>query len=159
MGEFVNKVTFIRNIIISAIFGLLVPYLLVTYLDPTGYVLNSTMLMTNGAIYVVVYSMFGLFKKETVIRFIIGIAYVLVVVYFYTVGHTIFTLYLPHCGFGYFCIWGTVFGITISFGYIYFITALVVIILKCLNLLRHLVKPPEEESKYKVKALEKMKLR
>ena len=82
MGEFVNKVTFIRNIIISAIFGLLVPYLLVTYLDPTGYVLNSTMLMTNGAIYVVVYSMFGLFKKETVIRFIIGIAYVLVVVYF-----------------------------------------------------------------------------
>lgn len=159
MGELINKVTFIRNIIISSIFGLVVPNLLVTYLDPNQYVLDATMLSVNGTLYVVMYSMFGLFKKDTFIRFIIGWAYILVVVYFNTVGYTIYTLYLPMCNFGYFCLGGNVFGIYLYFGYIFFWTALVMIIIKILNLIRHLVKPPDAENKYKVKALETFGLR
>ena len=159
MGDLINKTTFIRNIIISIIFGLVVPYLLYTYLDPTGYVLNRVTMLTNGVIFIAIYSLFGFFKKETVIRFIIGIVYIGIVVYFYSVGHTIFTIYLPHCGFGHLCLEGTIFEITLNLSYIYIYTGILLITLKALNLLRHLVKPPEIQNKYKTAVLKTMRLR
>lgn len=169
MGELVNWITFIRNVITSLIFGLGIPYLLHTYVDPTGIVLDYNMMITNGIAYVIINSLFGLFRKETLPRFIIGIIYIVIVVYFYTVGYTIYTSYLPCCGFSTICLNGTLAdipavpaeyqGITFAVSYAFVYTGALVIILKSVNLFRHLVKPPEEENKYKVAALKAVKLR
>ena len=50
-------------------------------------------------------------------------------------------------------------GTEFSFGYSYIYTGILVIVLKGVSIFRHLVKPPEETSKYKEAALQKLKLR
>ncbi len=159
MGEYINWVTLFRNLIVSIIFGLVVPYLLIQYVDPTQFLWNQQLMYLNGAIFVGIYTAFGLFKKETIIRFIIGLAYIGVIVYFYTVGGTYITLYLNSCGLGHACYSGEFFGFQITLGYYYLYTVILILILKFLNLLRHLVKPPDLENKYKTAVLKKMKLR
>lgn len=169
MSEYINKVTFIRNIIVSCIFGLLVPYLIYRYLDPNSKLFNYQMGIANGIIYVIIYSLYGLFRKETVARFLIGVALIIAVIYFYTVGYTIYTFYMPHCGFGILCLSGTIpandiiptylQGIVLSLSYNYMYTALIVIGLKSVNLFRHLVKPPDAESNLKIAALKKVGFR
>jgi hypothetical protein len=159
MGEYINFVTLIRNLIISIIFGLLVPYLLITFVDPSEFLWNEQLMYINGIIFVGIYTTFGIFKKETVIRFLIGLGYIGVIVYFYTVGGTYISLYLPSCGFGHACYAGNFFGYEITLGYYFIYTVILILVLKFLNLLRHLVKPPDLESKYKTAVLKKMKLR
>ena len=159
MGDYINVVTTIRNLIVSIIFGVIVPYLLITLVDPTEFLWNEQLMMLNGVIFVAIYTAFGLFKKETVIRFIIGLGYIGVLVYFFTVGGTYVTLYLPSCGFGHACYSGTFYGTTITLGYYYIYTVIIILVLKFLNLFRHLVKPPDLESKYKTTVLKKMKMR
>ena len=159
MGEYINVVTTIRNLIVSIIFGIIIPYLLITYVDPSEFLWNEQLMMTNGVIFVGTYTVFGLFKKETIIRFLIGCGYIGVLIYFYTVGGTFMTLYLPSCGFGHACYQGTFYGTEITMGYYYVYTVILILVLKFLNLLRHLVKPPDLESKYKTAVLKKMKIR
>ena len=109
MGELINGVTFIRNIIISVILGLIIPYVLITYGDPSSIVWGpyAQLLYVNGALFVLMYSLYGLFRKETLLRFIIGCGYLVLVIYFYTVGGTYMSLYLPSCGLGRACYSGT----------------------------------------------------
>jgi len=159
MGEYINMVTFIRNLIISLILGLLIPFLLITYADPSGVVWDGGLMYANGLIFVGIYTAFGLFRKETFLRFLIGLGYIGIIIYFYTVGGTYISLYLPSCGFGRACYSGTFFGYTVSLGYVFLYTVILIIVLKFLSLLRHLVKPPELQNKYKTMALKKMKLR
>ena len=159
MGDYINWVTLFRNLIVSIIFGLVVPYLLLTYVDPTEFVFSEDLMYLNGFIFMGIYTAFGLFKKETIIRFIIGLAYIGVIIYFFTVGGTYITLYLPSCGLGHACYSGVFFGFQITLGYYYLVTVILILILKFLNLLRHLVKPPDLENKYKTAVLKKMKIR
>jgi hypothetical protein len=100
--------------------------------------------MLNGVIMVVVYTCFGIFKKEMVIRFLIGCGWIVTLIYFYTVGSNVFTVYLPNCGFGLFCVDGKINDVKISFEFYYAWFVIVILCLKGLNLLRHLVKPVEE---------------
>lgn len=161
MGEYINGVTFIRNIILSCILGLLIPYILLTYGDPSSIVWGpyAQLMYVNGAIFVAVYSFYGLFRKETLVRFFIGCGYLVILIYFYTVGGTYMSLYLPSCGFGRACYTGTFFGYTITLGYVYLYTIILFLVLKFLNLLRNLVKPLDVDNKYKSAVLKKMKLR
>lgn len=162
MSEYINWVTFIRNLIVSVIFGLLIPFLIYRYIDEyivtIGITINYVLMVINGVIFVVVYTAFGFFRKETMIRFLIGCGYIGVIVYFYTVGYTIFTLYMPHCGFGYLCISGEYEGLVMTIGWSWIYVGIIVIILKAVNLFRHLIKPPDE-SKTKTRILKKVHLR
>ena len=148
MSRWINWVTFFRNLITSLILGFLVPYLLVVNLDPNGILFNIDALIVNGWIFVLVYSSYGFFKKETVIRFFIGCGWIATLVYFYTVGSNVYTSYLPNCGFGLFCVDGELSGVKIVFQFSYAWLIIIVLSLKGLNLFRHLVKPMEKKYDY-----------
>ena len=141
MSDLINWITFFRNLIWSSLVGILVPYLLNFYIDPNELVLNYQMMLTNGLIFVGIYTVFGLFRKETIVRFLIGCGYIGVVIYFFTVGHTIYTLYLPHCGFCQLCLDGGLEGINFSLKYSYIYVGIVVVALKGVGIFRHLIKP------------------
>ena len=148
MSRWINWVTFVRNLIISLILGLLVPFQLVVNLDPNQTIFNFQALMINGLIFVCAYSAFGLFKKETVIRFLIGCGWIATLVYFYTVGSNVYTAYLPNCGFGLFCVDGKLSGAKVAFQLNYAWYLIIILSLKGLNLFRHLVKPMEKKYDY-----------
>ena len=143
-SKWINWVTLFRNLIASLIFGLIVPYFLITNLDPNGILFDFNTVMVNGVIMVVVYTCYGIFKKQTVIRFLIGCGWIVTLIYFYTIGSNVFTSYLPNCGFGLFCVDGEIEEVKISFAFNYAWFVVVVLCLKGLNLVRHLVKPVEE---------------
>ena len=144
MGYWINWVTFFRNMITSIVFGLVIPYFLISYIDPNGYIFDLDAILLNGVIFAAVYSFYGIFNKDLVIRFLIGIGWMATLIYFYTVGNNFFTFYLPHCSFGYICVDGKYRGIEFKFGYNYTWVIIAMLALKGLNLLRHLVKPPEK---------------
>ena len=148
MGYWINYVTLLRNLITSVIFGLVIPYYLINYIDPKGYLFDLNTVFINGAIFVIVYTIYGIFNKDTVIRFFIGFGWIATLIYFYTVGNNFFTFYLPHCSFGYLCLDGSYRGIDFKFGYNYAWVIIAMLGLKGLNLLRHLIKPPEKRYKY-----------
>ena len=148
MGYWINYVTLLRNLITSVIFGLVIPYYLINYIDPKGYLFDLNTVFINGAIFVIVYTIYGIFNKDTVIRFFIGVGWIATLIYFYTVGNNFFTFYLPHCSFGYLCLDGSYRGIDFKFGYNYAWVIIAMLGLKGLNLLRHLIKPPERRYKY-----------
>ena len=148
MSRWINWVTLIRNLIVSLIFGLLVPYLLIINYDPNGTVFNYSALMLNGLILVAVYTFYGLFKKETFIRFFIGCGWIATLVFFYSVGNNVYTAYLPNCGFGLFCVDGKMGGVKMEFLFYYAWFTITILILKGLNLFRHLVKPMERKYDY-----------
>ena len=148
MGYWINWVTFFRNLMASIVFGLAVPYFLISYIDPNGYIFDLEAVLFNGIIFVGVYTVYGIFKKDLVIRFLIGIGWMATLIYFYTVGNNFFTFYLPNCSFGYLCIDGSYKGIDFKFGYNYAWVIIAMLALKGLNLFRHLVKPPEKRYKY-----------
>jgi len=147
MGYWINWVTIFRNLFSSVIFGLVIPYYLVNYIDPQGLIFDLGAILFNGVIFAVVYTVFGIFNKDTVIRFFIGCAWMGTLVYFYTVGSNFFTFYIPTSGFGQLSIDGNYRGIDFEFGYNYFWIIIATLSLKGLNLLRHLVKPPERKYK------------
>ena len=147
MGYWINWVTIFRNLFTSVIFGLVIPYYLVNYVDPQGLIFDLDAILFNGVIFVVVYTIYGIFNKDTVIRFFIGCGWIGTLIYFYTVGSNFFTLYIPHSGFGQLSIDGKYRGIKFEFGYNYFWVIIATLSLKGLNLLRHLVKPPERKFK------------
>ena len=148
MSTWINWVTFFRNLISSLIFGLLVPYLLIINLDPNGTIFNFQALMINGLIFVGVYTAYGLFKKETFIRFFIGCGWIATLVYFYTVGSNVYTSYLPNCGFGLFCVDGKLNNVKVAFQFSYAWFLIIILSLKGLNIFRHLVKPMERKYDY-----------
>ena len=148
MSRWINWVTLIRNLIVSLIFGLLVPYYLVINYDPNGTIFNYYALMLNGLILVGVYTFYGLFKKETIIRFFIGCGWIATLVYFYSVGNNIYTAYLPNCGFGLFCVDGKMGSVKMEFLFYYAWFTITILILKGMNLFRHLVKPMERKYDY-----------
>ncbi len=148
MGYWINYVTLLRNLITSVIFGLVIPYYLINYIDPKGYLFDLNAVFINGAIFVIVYTIYGIFNKDTVIRFFIGCSWIATLIYFYTVGNNFFTFYLPHGSFGYLCLDGSYRGIDFKFGYNYAWVIIAMLGLKGLNLLRHLIKPPERRYKY-----------
>lgn len=126
----------------------MVPYYLIINYDPNGTVFDIPAVMMNGWIFVGVYTAYGLFKKETVIRFLIGCGWIATLVYFYTVGSNVYTAYLPNCGFGLFCVDGKLNGVKLSFLFNYAWFLIIILILKGLNLFRHLVKPMERKYDY-----------
>lgn len=144
MIEIINYKRGIRNFVVSLIFGVIVPYVLFGVLFPsdTFYLAN---IIGNGIIFIIIYTSFGIFKKRSFIRLLIGISYIFVLVYFYTVGHNVFTLYLPHCAFGTFCVKGGIFGIDIAFEFDYSLLVIITLILKILNLIRNYLKGSKEE--------------
>ncbi|MBA7716135.1 hypothetical protein ES703_125200 [subsurface metagenome] len=148
MGYWINWVTLFRNLVTTIIFGLVIPYYLINYIDPNGDLFDLDAVLFNGIIFVGVYTFYGIFKKDLVIRFLIGIGWIATLVYFYTVGNNFFTFYLPGCGFGYSCLDGSYRGIDFKFGYNYAWVIYAMLGLKGLNILRHLVKPPEQKYKY-----------
>ncbi|TFG08544.1 MAG: hypothetical protein EU539_01890 [Promethearchaeota archaeon] len=145
MGKWINYVTFFRNLIVSVCLGLIGPFLIVMYVDPKESFLNLSALLINGGIFVAVYTIYGLFRKETIIRFLIGIGWIGTLIYFYTVGNNFFTFYLPHCAFGTICMDGKYRGIEFAFKYNYAWVVICILVLKGLNILRHLIKPVEEQ--------------
>ena len=148
MSRWINWVTFVRNLISALILGFLVPYFLIIYLDPNGILFNVDALIINGWIFVGMYSFYGLFKKETVIRFFIGWGWIATLVYFYTVGSNVYTSYLPNCGFGLFCVDGKLNNVKVAFQFSYAWFLIIILSLKGLNLFRHLVKPMEKKISY-----------
>ena len=90
MSGLIKYRKFIRNLIVSGVFGLLIPYLLLTYVIPSNSVFNLPLIITNGLIWMAVYGALGFFKKNSFYRFLIGIGYVGLMVYFYTVGSNFF---------------------------------------------------------------------
>lgn len=148
MSRWINWITFIRNLITSLIFGFLVPYYLVVNLDPYQTIFNFQALMLNGLIFMYVYTAYGLFKKETIIRFFIGWGWIATLVYFYTVGNNFCTAYLKVCGFGLFCLDGEFNNVKIAFQFSYALFLIIILCLKGLNLFRHLVKPMERKFSY-----------
>ncbi|MBD3193893.1 MAG: hypothetical protein GF317_02480 [Candidatus Lokiarchaeota archaeon] len=141
----INYKTLFRNLIISGIFGLLLPYIALTFLIPSNSVFDLALITTNGIIFILAYTALGMFHKNTFYRFLIGMGYVVLLIYFYSVGNNIFTFFLPHTGFGYLFVSGTVFGIPITVGYNYAWVVVVIIILTGLNILRKFIKPLKEK--------------
>lgn len=113
-----------------------------------GYIFDLEAILFNGIIFVAVYTTYGLFNKDLVIRFLFGIGWMATLIYFFTVGNNFFTYYLPHCSFGYICIDGSFRGIDFKLGFNYQWVVIGILSLKGLNLFRHLVKPPEKKYKY-----------
>jgi hypothetical protein len=144
MSEFINYKTFFRNLIIAGVLGLLIPYLVLTYAIPSNAVFDYPLIMTNGFIWLAGYGALGLFAKNTFYRFLIGMGYVALMAYFYTIGSNFFTIFIPHAGFGYMYASGTIFGIPIAVGYNYAWVAVVLLILTGLNVLRKFIKPVDE---------------
>ncbi|MHA1526178.1 MAG: hypothetical protein ACTSQD_04040 [Promethearchaeota archaeon] len=147
MGYWINWVTIFRNLFFSVIFGLVIPYYLVNYIDPSGLIFDLDAILFNGVIFAVVYTIYGVFNKDTVIRFFIGCAWIGTLIYFYTIGSNFFTFYIPHSGFGQLYIDGNYRGIDFEFGYNYMWVIIATLSLKGLNILRHLIKPPERKFK------------
>ena len=141
MIDLINRTTFIRNLIISAVFGIVIPYLFFGFIDPNQTIFNLNLIISNGIIFVIVYSSFGLFKKDTFIRLIIGIGYIITLVYFYTVGSNVFSMYLPHCNFADVCLEGSFADFSISFEFDYAWMVILLIGIKGANLIRHYIKP------------------
>ncbi|MFX1453793.1 MAG: hypothetical protein ACFFDB_00325 [Promethearchaeota archaeon] len=145
MIDKINKTTFIRNLIVSLFFGIIVPLFLVFFIDKNQRIFNLELMISCGIIYVIIYSGFGLFEKDTFIRFAIGFGYILGLLYFYQVGSNIFTLYLPHCEFGTICVDGTLLDFKLSFSLNYVWMIILLLSLKGLNLFRHYIKPVEDK--------------
>ena len=144
MIEIIDYKRGIRNLVISLIFGIVVPYILFGFLFPSeAFCLTS--IIGNGIVFLIVYTNFGIFKKQSFIRLLIGMSYIFVLVYFYTVGHNVFTLYLPHCAFGTLCVKSGTFGLNIAFEFDYSIIIIIILILKTLNVIRIYLKVPKEE--------------
>jgi hypothetical protein len=144
MREIIDYKRGFKNFIISLIFGIIVPYVLFGVLFPNElFALES--IIGNGIIFLIVYTSFGIFKKKSFIRLVIGMSYIFVLIYFYTVGHNVFTMYLPHCAFGTLCVDAELFGINIAFELDYSVLIVIIIILKVLNLIRNYLKSPKEE--------------
>ena len=76
MGYWINWVTLFRNLISSILFGLVIPYYLINYIDPNGKLFDLDAVLFNGMIFVGVYTIYGIFNKDLVIRFFIGIGWI-----------------------------------------------------------------------------------
>ena len=143
MIEMINKTTLIRNIIVSSIAGIVIPFILVHFIDRDQVIFNFDLMISNGIIFIIIYSGFGLFKKETFIRLVLGGGYIILLFYFYQVGSNVFTFYLPHCAFGVMFIDGNILGMELAFTLNYSWMVLLFILIKSINLARHYIEPTD----------------
>jgi hypothetical protein len=144
--ELLNLKTFVRNLIASLILGIILPILLQSFLFSKIEIfsLELPLIIGNGIILVIFYTTYGLFKKHTLIRLVLGIVFIILQIYFFTVGNNPFTLYLPQDQFAQLSISipSTELSFKISFFYGWIL--LPYFILKFLNLIRHYIKEDEE---------------
>lgn len=145
MDSIITKKTMIKHLITSLVSSLIFPLILIFFIDPTGKFFNLSCIISNAIIYIIIYTAFGSFRKETFPRFAIGIAYVIVLIYFFTVGFNIFTFFMPHCAFGVLCINGKLMGASFNFSYDYAWFVVMYLILKTANIVRHFLEPIDEE--------------
>ena len=153
--DMMNWKTGVRNLIISIFFGIVLPirlfFWLVELIEPLGQIFLTESIILNGVLFVIIYTSYGFFRKETSIRFFIGMGYLVLLLYFYTVGSNVFTMYLPHCSFATYCIGGEFqigsqgLNIMIKYGYLWYVFLL--LLAKTLNIIRHKVKVPENQEK------------
>ncbi|TXT58714.1 MAG: membrane protein of unknown function [Promethearchaeota archaeon] len=145
MGELFSWFGLIKNSIFSVLVGMVLPYLVIPFIGQYVSFLNYGVIMIHGIIFTVVYSLLGLFKKDTLIRFLIGIGYIGLLIYFFSIGNNFFTLYLPHSAFGEIGISETIGGSKVSFGFNYSWVATTLIFLIGLSTLRKFLKPRKEK--------------
>lgn len=145
MGELFSWFGLIKNLIFSTLVGIVLPYLVIPFIGQYVSFLNYGIIVIHGIIFTAVYSVLGFFKKDTLIRFIIGLGYIGLLIYFYSVGNNFFTLYLPHIAFGEIGISETIEGSTISFGFNYSWVATTLIFLIGLSTFRKFLKPRKEK--------------
>jgi len=137
----------VRNLIFSLIFGLIFPIFIIILAFPILPITNlptSDCLITNGILYIIVYTSYGIFQKDSILRFAIGIAYVFLLFYFYTIGCSIFSLYLPMCSFGNFCLILNFNGTEIGFNLNIWWVIIIILILKIMSIVRAFIKPKKE---------------
>ncbi len=116
---------------------------------PIETIFNANMILIMGILYVIIYSLFGLFDKRTNIRLIIGFVYIGFLILVFSVGHSIFTLFLPMNGFGVLYINIVIKGSSISASLNIVWIILIVLGLKMLNLIRNRFKPLKIKKKSK----------
>lgn len=132
----------ILSLLSSIIFPILCIYLIgniipITYLMDINFIL----IVSNGILFTVIYTFFGLFKKDTIYHLIIGCIYLIILLYFYTVGCNIFTLFFPHYQFGGIIIKISLGSITLDFRLQYIFIIIFFLLLKVINLIRHYIQP------------------
>jgi len=152
MKEIITYERLIRNLVLSLVFGIILPLIIFSLIDPFNLFFDKSFILGNGIIFTIVYSLFGLFKKHTSIRFFIGIAYIFVLIYLYIVGFNPFTFYLPNCAFATFCVDLNVFNINLIFRFNYAWIVIIILVLIFINLVRNRIKIIEsEESTLRIK--------
>lgn len=163
MKESINYKTLVRNLIIGIIFGIVFPYIIqfiFNLLDSNiNDILNTELIIANGIVFCIVYTAYGIFNKDTFIRFIIGIVFIVVQIYFFTVGSNPFTFYLPHCAFGQFCLTATILDASFNVQFNYAWILYIYFSIKILNLIRHYLKREDtqekKEEEYKIITFDK----
>lgn len=134
----------LRNLGISLSLGIILPYFLIRPFMTLN-VFDWNLILTNGILFTIIYTVYGCFDKDTLMHFLIGMGYLILCIYFYAVGNNIYTLFLPHSGFATYHveenleIYGQELFIQGSYNYFWF--ALLLLIGKALNIVRHKIKP------------------
>jgi hypothetical protein len=151
LKELINNKTLIRNFIISILFGIVVPYLIeyffLSKIDFFSF--NFSLIIANGIILTIAYSTYGIFKKHTFIRLILGLIFIIVQIYLFSVGSNPYTLYLPQDSFAQLSLSFPFEEFSIQIGIFYGWILIPYFILKGVNLIRHYIKKETEEWKLK----------
>lgn len=123
-------------------FGLIIPLLLVIggfALLPDEYdqyfseIFATNMLILNAILYTIIFVFYQIQKEATLVRFIMSIVCLGLIIYFYFVGSSIYSLYLPNVSFAQF---GIVIEDLVSINFNYFGLAIITIILQSLITIR-----------------------
>ena len=157
MEENISSRNIIKNFLISLFLGIIIPSIIFTVIDPKEILFNRTLIISNGILYIISYTSFGIFKKHTFTRFIVGLAYLFIQLYFYLVGSNVFTLYLPHSSFGVFLFDAHLLGIDLIVHFDYSLVIYCILALKVLNLIRNYNKVPKEEDEFQIIKFKKNK--
>jgi len=148
MEDLITIKGLVKNLITSISFGIVIPMIIIYGLIPALpiSIFNEQLLIANGILFICFYSIYGVFKKDTTIRLFIGIGYIILLIYFYIVGSSVFTFYLPLCNFGVLCINLNLNGVIFSFTLSMWWVCLIIVILKSVNMVRHFIKPIKDQS-------------
>jgi hypothetical protein len=157
MIEMINGKRGILNFVVALLSSLLYPlfltFNLLRFLDPNNVVFDIQMIISNGILFIIVYTSFGLLEKDTLLHLFIGIAYIFLLLYFFTIGNNLFTLFLPHLRFGmlYYIFPDSTF---IALDYTFMI--ILFLCLKSLNLLRQFLEPTKKDTIFNVAELKEI---
>lgn len=145
----------IKSFLIALFLGIILPFSLLSLASthipfPLDTLINTQILISNGILFIIVYSAYGSVKKENVLSLLMGACYLVLVAYFFTIGHSIYSLYLPLCGFGILCFNAEIGGFTLGLSVNFWWACALIIGLKALNIVRkHIKLTPEEKKELK----------